>query len=194
MRGFFNRLNKMIISISKRFYAWVKTEIEYYKHRYHFKFFKFKDICQLNFKIYSSIFSIPAVLRSYNYITKHALLGLKLYREEVEERNNTIKGLLEDLVQAKLGDGEYTKEQEREVYREVYLQSSIAEITKDGLKVFELPSEYMTRKEQNDWFDDHYEHHRDALCHCYDSIEEQIDYELNNGPLKKGGWYEEKKY
>ena len=191
MRGFFNRLNKMIISISKRFYAWTSSKIESYKHRY---YFKFKDICQLNFKIYSSIFAIPAVLRSYNYITNHALLGLRLYREEVEERNNTIEGLLEDLVQAKLGDGEYTKEQERAAYREVYLQDNIAEITKDGIPVFELPSEYMTRKEQNDAFDRDYEHHREVMCHCYDSIEEQIDYELINGPLKKGGWYEEKKY
>ena len=190
----------MITSIPKRFYTWIKSEIENYKLTQNYLEYKYFRICdslkkiKFNFKTYSSIFAIPAVLRSYNFITNHALLGLKLYREEVEERNTTIEGLLEDLVQAKLGDGEYTKEQEREVYREVYLQDSIREITKDGLKVFELPSEYMTRKEQNDWFDDHYEHHREAMCHCYDSIEEQIDYELNNGPLKKGGWYEEKKY
>jgi hypothetical protein len=183
----------MITTITKRFYAWTISKIEKYKNRYYFKYL---DIChsiknyKYNFKIYSSFYKIPAVLRSFNYVFNHALLGLRFYREEIEERNRTIESLLEQLVETKLGDVEYTKEQEREAYREVYLQDSIAEIMKDGIPVFELPSEYMTRKEQNDAFDRDYEHHREVMCHCYDSIEEQIDYELDNGPLKKGGWYE----
>ena len=60
------------------------------------------------------------------------------------------------------------------------------------MNVFELPQEYMTDKEHDDWFDRSYEHQREVSAHCYDSIEEQIDYEFDNGPLVKGGWYDKK--
>ena len=91
-------------------------------------------------------------------------------------------------------DAVYTKEQEREAYRSVYLDDAIREITyDDNMPVFELPSEYMTEDEEDDAFDRDYEHHRCVMEHCYDDYEDQIQYELDNGPLKKGGWYEEGK-
>ena len=49
--------------------------------------------------------------------------------DKIESRNHTIKYLLEKLVEEKLGgeDADYSKEQEREAYREVYLDDVISE-------------------------------------------------------------------
>ena len=148
-----------------------------------------------NLKIFVNIFKLPKVLRSYNYTLHHALEGLKYSREEVESRNSTIEYLLEKLVEEKLGgeDADYTKEQEREAYREVYLDDAISEIVYDGnMPVFELPSKYQTEDEQDDAFDRSYEHQRCAMAHCYDDYEDQIECEFRYGPLVKGGWYDKK--
>jgi len=187
------KLNKKkVIADIHNAYDWLKYKIDNWRFYLpqtikHYKF---------NLKVYCNFFSLPEVIRSYKFITVHALEGLKYSREDTDSRNKTIEYLLEQLVEAKLGgeDADYTKEQEREAYRSVYLDDAIREITyDDNMPVFELPSEYMTEDEEDDAFDRDYEHHRCVMEHCYDDYEDQIQYELDNGPLKKGGWYEEGK-
>ena len=145
-------------------------------------------------KIYAGIFKLPKVLRSYNSVLDNALTGLKYYKESLDERDETIRYLLDRQVEIKLGDTDYSEEQEREAYREAYLDGRIDYIYNDDMKVFELPQKYMTEEEHDDWFDRSYEHQREVACHCYDSIEDLIEYEFDNGPLVKGGWYEKRPY
>ena len=183
-------------SLFINFLDWIgRTTKQTYNNWGEYKYYRTKRWIKhylYNLKIFVGIFKLPEVLRRYNYTLGHALLGLKIYKETIDERNNTIRYLLEKQVETKLGDTDYSKEQEREAYREAYLDGHIEYIYEDDMNVFELPQEYMTDKEHDDWFDRSYEHQREVSAHCYDSIEEQIDYEFDNGPLVKGGWYDKK--
>ena len=184
----------MIKSITKRFYTWINSKIESYRHDYKYLIVcRYTDNIKLTLKVFFRLFEMANVIKSYSHSLNHALLGLSIYRDEIKQYHWTIEGLIEELIEAKLGD-EYTEEQEREVYREVYLSDNLKGLEKDGIPIFELPSKYMTRREELDWFDNHYEHQRDAMCGCYDTIEEQLGYEFDHGPLIKGGWYDKKKY
>lgn len=145
-------------------------------------------------KIYAGIFKLPKVLRSYNSVLDNALTGLKYYKERIDEMDETIRYLLDRQVEIKLGDTDYSEEQETQAYRDAYLDGRIDYIYNDDIKVFELPRKYMTEEEYDDWCDRSYEHQREVACHCYDSIEDLIEYEFDNGPLVKGGWYEKKPY
>ena len=145
------------------------------------------------FKIYAGIFKLPKVLRSYNSVLDDALTGLKYYKESIDERNDAIRYLLDRQVEITLGDTDYTEEQKTQAYRDAYLDDRIANIYDDDMKVFELEPEHMTEEESEDWFERQYEHQREVACHCYDSIEDLIKVEFDNGPLVKGGWYDGKK-
>ena len=143
-------------------------------------------------KIYAGIFKLPKVLRSYNSVLDDALTGLKYYKESIDERNDAIRYLLDRQVEITLGDTDYSEEQKTQAYRDAYLDDRIANIYNDDMKVFELAPEHMTEEEYEDWFERQYEHQREVACHCYDSIEDIIKCEFDNGPLVKGGWYENK--
>ena len=160
----------MIKSITKRFYTWINSKIESYRHDYKYLIVcRYTNNIKLTLKVFFRIFEMANVLKSYSHSLNHALLGLSIYRDEIKQYHWTIEG-------------------------EVYLSDNLKGLEKDGIPIFELPSKYMTRREELDWFDNHYEHQRDAMCGCYDTIEEQLGYEFDHGPLIKGGWYDKKKY
>ena len=176
-------------SITSRFFWWCKYILSSYLRstpsRLNQKLISWK--CLIKF------WNIPNAIDSFNTAYQYWNAEREQLQEQLDQVKAVVENLIEDHADSKADlNAKDQDEDEKRCYREVYLKHYIAEcFDEDGRPIFRMPSKYQTMKEREDEFDMDYEHHRDAMCGCYDSYRTLIEYEMRD--VEKAGLLYDKK-
>ena len=169
------------------------TNYYHYEHRVIMFVNKIKWWCKLS-KVFLKFWKIPFAINDLETALDYSFKHIDDQYDQIKDKENTIEGLIEQLVEERwdntMTEGMNEDEHYKKCYRDIFMAYSDYDENKYGLALSQLggiqiPDKYLTERESDHRWEIGYEENRIAMCGTYDTYYDDARY-IAEGLKRRG--------